>query len=66
MNRFDLQTMAEERVADRLFAKNWGIVKDWSETSRNDAAITPAQASLFFIAVTDESNGVLSWLKRQW
>jgi hypothetical protein len=58
--------LQEEEGRNRLFAKNWGIVKDWSETSRYDASITPAQASVFFLAVTDESNGVLSWLKRQW
>jgi HEPN domain-containing protein len=58
--------LQEEEGQNRLFAKNWGIVKDWSETSRYDASITPAQASGFFLAVTDESNGVLSWLKRQW
>jgi hypothetical protein len=45
------------------FATNWAIVKDWSEASRYNAAITAAQASVFFLAVTDESNGVLSWLK---
>jgi HEPN domain-containing protein len=48
------------------FATNWAIVKDWSEASRYNAAITPAQASAFFLAVRDESNGVLSWLKQQW
>jgi HEPN domain-containing protein len=48
------------------FATNWAIVKDWSEASRYNAAITPAQASVLFLAVADESNGVLSWLKKQW
>jgi len=58
--------LQEEEGRNRFFAKNWGIVKDWTEASRYDASITPAQASVFFFAVTDETNGVLSWLKRQW
>jgi HEPN domain-containing protein len=58
--------LQEEEARNRLFAKNWGVVKDWSETSRYDASITAARASVFFLAVTDESNGVLSWLKKQW
>jgi hypothetical protein len=49
-----------------LFAKNWFIVRNWSEASRYDGSITPEQASNLFRAVTDEANGVLAWLKKQW
>jgi hypothetical protein len=114
MNRFDLQKMAEERVADAaalldagrfqaayylcgyaiecalkaciarltvsgieklhdeeagrngVFAENWNIVKDWSEVSRYDPAITETRAFGFFLAVTDPTDGVLAWLKTLW
>lgn len=58
--------LQEEERRNHDFATNWAIVKDWSEASRYNASIGPAKASVFFLAVTDESNGVLSWLKQQW
>lgn len=58
--------LQEEEGRNHDFATNWAIVKDWSEASRYNVSIGPAKASVFFIAVTDESNGVLSWLKQWW
>jgi len=56
----------EEESLNRSFAENWGIVKDWSEASRYNAAITETKARILFLAVTDPTNGVLAWLKKQW
>ena len=56
----------EEASNNGAFARNWGIVKDWSEASRYDPAITETEALAFFLAVTDPTDGVLAWLKKQW
>jgi HEPN domain-containing protein len=60
------QLHREEEGRNLSFAENWGIVKDWSESSRYNAAITDAAAVVLFLAVTDSTNGVLAWLKKQW
>ncbi|HEV7486513.1 MAG TPA: HEPN domain-containing protein [Thermoanaerobaculia bacterium] len=56
----------EEMEMSDIFATNWVIVRNWSEASRYDASIMPAKAARFFVAVTDETDGVLAWLKKQW
>jgi HEPN domain-containing protein len=56
----------EEAGRNSAFALNWSIVKDWSEVSRYDPKITDTQALGFFLAVTDPTDGVLEWLKKQW
>jgi HEPN domain-containing protein len=67
LNVADLAKAHQDEVAmSELFAKNWFIVRNWSESSRYDGSITPEQASSLFRAVTDETNGVLAWLKKQW
>jgi HEPN domain-containing protein len=67
LNVADLAKAHQDEVAmSGLFAKNWFIVRNWSEASRYDGSITPEQASSFFRAVTDEANGVLAWLKKHW
>jgi HEPN domain-containing protein len=59
---------AHQEVMERsdIFATNWFIVRNWSEASRYHGSITPEQAWSLFLAVTDEANGVLAWLKTQW
>lgn len=56
----------EEARRNSAFAENWSIVKDWSEVSPYDPAITETRAFSFFLAVTDPTNGVLAWLKTLW
>jgi hypothetical protein len=56
----------EKAGRNSVFAKNWSTVKDWSEMSRYDPEITETKALGFFLAVTDPTNGVLAWLKKQW
>jgi HEPN domain-containing protein len=60
------QLLDEEGKQNSLFAANWVTVQDWSEASRYDASISPAETSELFLAVTDETNGVLAWLKKWW
>lgn len=56
----------DEAGRNSAFARNWNIVKDWSEVSRYDPAITETEALAFFLAVTDPTDGVLAWLKTLW
>ena len=56
---------AQER-ANEDFEINWGIVKDWSETSRYDCTINQTQAEGLYKAISDEPSGVLTWLKTYW
>jgi hypothetical protein len=60
------QLLEEEGRQNEAFAGNWIIVQDWSEASQYDASITQAEATIFFLAVTDEINGMLAWLKKWW
>lgn len=48
------------------FAVYWNIVKDWTEGSRYDNNIPELKARDLLNAVTDEANGVLTWLKTVW
>ncbi len=45
--------------------QHWLIAKDWSETSRYRIS-TQLQAEKLFHALTDNSNGVLPWVKNFW
>ena len=56
----------DEAGRNSAFAENWNIVRDWSEVSRYDPAITKTEALAFFLAVTDPTDGVLAWLKTLW
>lgn len=49
-----------------VFAKNWGIVKDWRETSRYHVSTAEATARGFFAALTEPTDGVMTWLKKLW
>jgi hypothetical protein len=51
--------------ADADLSANWGIVKDWSESSRY-ARTTKAEAQALYDAITDAKHGVLSWIKSRW
>ncbi|HEX7681717.1 MAG TPA: HEPN domain-containing protein [Thermoanaerobaculia bacterium] len=56
----------EESSGNLVFAKNWTLVKDWSEASRYDTSITESAAIALVRAVTDPTDGVLTWLKKHW
>jgi hypothetical protein len=55
-----------EAKANPVFENNWLVVKDWSEESRYDIAVAEAVARDMYDAVTDQVNGVLTWLKKHW
>ena len=48
------------------FYRNWAIVKDWKVESRYDISISEKNARDLYAAVTERTNGVLSWLKKRW
>lgn len=64
-----LARLEPARVADAaanpIFARNWNIVKDWSERSRYERH-SLAKAQKMIDAVTDNANGVLPWIKARW
>jgi HEPN domain-containing protein len=57
---------AAQIAADRALEVNWTTVKDWNEASRYDSTITDVKASDLLTAITDQSHGVLTWLKTLW
>jgi hypothetical protein len=54
----------EEMGQNDSFAANWSIVQEWSEASRYDPTITENAATGLFLAITDPTHGVLTWLKK--
>lgn len=58
------QLHREEVGLNDSFAENWSIVQAWSEASRYNSAITEAAATALFRAVSDPTDGVLTWLKK--
>lgn len=47
-------------------ARNWAIIKDWTEESRYTLSTSRLQAKDFYAACTSRKNGVLPWLKKSW
>jgi hypothetical protein len=56
---------AADTAANPALAQNWSIVLDWSERSRYERH-SLAEAQKMLIAVTDNANGVLPWIKARW
>ena len=44
---------------------NWGIVAKWNEKSRYQKK-TQADAEELYIAIADNMNGVMQWIKTRW
>jgi hypothetical protein len=51
---------------NQSFEVNWNIVKDWTEGSRYDNNVSEVKARDLLNAVTDGTDGVLTWLKTVW
>jgi hypothetical protein len=51
---------------NKAFETNWVVVKDWSEEVRYDLSTAERVARDMYAAVTDGSDGVLTWLKKHW
>jgi HEPN domain-containing protein len=62
----NLQSQLEfEKSNDQIFALNWTVAKDWSESSRY-ATWTEAEARDLNKAITQRNHGVLRWAKQHW
>lgn len=55
----------EECKRDQLLGAYWGVVCNWSESSRYSTWDAVTSNSLL-IAISDEEHGVLQWLKKHW
>jgi hypothetical protein len=51
---------------NKIFEKNWGTVKDWSEEARYKTNIPPSFAIDLYSACTSRTSGILSWIKTKW
>ncbi len=52
-------------LANAQLGINWSVAKDWSETTRYRLS-TQQQADGLLDAITDNSDGVLQWVKNHW
>jgi hypothetical protein len=59
------ENLADDADANIELKQNWAIVKKWSERSRYDRHSVEAAKELFF-AITDPTDGVLTWIKARW
>jgi hypothetical protein len=55
-----------EMTSVKAFRDNWATVKDWKVDARYETKIAKNQAENLYAAITDDPNGVLSWLKNYW
>lgn len=46
-------------------AANWGVVCNWSESSRYESWDSVSANSLL-VAISDKENGVLTWIRNHW
>jgi HEPN domain-containing protein len=60
------QKLKEREDADEDFKLNWAVVKDWSEQYRYEATMEKTKASDLYDAITDETAGILQWLRAYW
>ena len=51
--------------ASPTFRTFWGVVRDWSETSRYERK-TELEARALYEAVTHETDGVMQWTRQHW
>jgi HEPN domain-containing protein len=51
--------------ANPVLGQTWQVAKDWSELGRY-RLFTQLQAERLFLALTDNANGVLPWVKNHW
>ena len=52
-------------TANAQLGTNWLVAKDWSESTRYRLS-TQQQSEKLFAAITDNSDGVLQWVKYHW
>jgi hypothetical protein len=61
-----LKSLLDQEIKSNAdFGANWGIVAEWSETSRYESK-TAGDAQLLIAAIIDSHSGVLPWIKKHW
>ena len=58
--------LEKELKSNSSFNVNWNTVIQWDEDARYVANVTQALATNLYTAIADQSNGVLTWLKKYW
>ena len=67
VNKAELQKYLDIEIKhNSIFAANWGLTKDWSEKLRYNAKIKKSDAENAYIAVSDQNDGILTWVKKYW
>lgn len=61
----DIANLKAEMRADKQMEARWGVVAQWSETSRYTVN-KPEDAELLYTAVSDATGGVLQWIQKYW
>ena len=54
-----------ELAANPVFVGFWGTVGLWKETSRYEPKTQP-EADTLYTAITDNTNGVMRWIRNYW
>ena len=60
------QALQEDMKANSAIELNWAIIKDWKESYRYEPKITKSQATDFYLACSDQTNGILDWIEKRW
>lgn len=62
----DLEIARASDVAGNAhLARNWLVVKDWSEKARYQK-VSHHKAKKLFLSITDKHNGVMQWIRARW
>jgi hypothetical protein len=54
-----------DTAANLALGQNWLVVKDWNETTRYQTT-SHQKAKKLYNAITDNSNGVMPWIRARW
>ena len=60
------EELEKEIQSNRAFRANWAVVKQWSEQKRYAVKVAESDAKDLLAAISDLSDGVLTWLKKFW
>jgi hypothetical protein len=52
-------------IANSALSRNWGVAKDWKETSRYEQKMQ-AEAQKLYDAIASDPDGVLAWISTHW
>jgi hypothetical protein len=58
------QELTEQEKQNEDFKLNWAVASKWSEESRYENSIGEQEANNLYNAITDNSSGILPWLKK--